>query len=283
MYWIDMEKFELINNYINGKLNLDEKESLEAALRQDENLRNLLEQERLVKEAVTQHRTLQLKARMDAVSVGSSVSNYVRIAASLLILGGISAGGYYYYNTLQNNKIEPTPNLGSLNKPTIKEAPEQIAKPQPVAKPMSKSSETKPKADAPKEAFKHSNSNDLNPSVHQEDIDIASPSDFNSHENKSSDNDNLATPIKTLKTDVAIELNDSEDLKYRNFNSKLYLIGKFDKKYEIIELKSNRLYLNYDGVFYYLRSNVQTSSDLERVKDPILLKTLKDKSVSHSK
>lgn len=281
MYWIDMEKFELINNYINGKLNLEEKKSLEAALSQDENLRNLLEQERLVKEAVTQYRTLQLKARMDAVAVGSSVSNYVKIAASLLILGGVSIGGYYY-STLQNTKSVPAPNLGSLNKPSIKEAPEPVVKTQPVAKPTLKAQEVKPKANAPQQTSKHNTSNDLNPSVHQDEIDIASPSDFNSHADKPTENDNIGTPIKSLKTDVAIELNESEDLKYRNFNSKLYLIGKFDKKYEIIELKSNRLYLNYDGVFYHLRNNVQTSTDLERVKDPSLLKTLKEKSASHS-
>jgi hypothetical protein len=62
----------------------------------------------------------------------------------------------------------------------------------------------------------------------------------------------------------------------------LFLIGKFTKKYEIIAVKSDEMYLSYNGNFYYLRNNVETSTKLEKVTNIALLKTLNNQLRNHS-
>jgi len=279
-----MERLDLINSYINGKLSAEEAKSLESALNQDESLRNLLEQETLMKDAVSRYRTIELKARMNNIKVTSGVSNYLKIAASLMIMGGVISGGYYYKsisshnnNNLANNQQS---NLSVENKPTIKDQNTKEV----ISETLKKEEVSTHENSADKKmSVKKQNANTNNsissPSV--EDIDAASPSDFNDSENKSVNSDNTGS-INGPKTDISIELNNSEELRYKNFNSKLFLIGKFTKKYEIIAVKSDEMYLSYNGNFYYLRNNVETSTKLEKVTNIALLKTLNNQLRNHS-
>lgn len=279
-----MEKLDLINSYINGKLSAEEAKSLESALNQDESLRNLLEQETLMKDAVSRYRTIELKARMNNIKITSGVSNYLKIAASLMIMGGVIGGGYYYksINSENNNNLanNQQSNLSVVNKPTIKDqnTKEVISETLKKEK-VSTHENSADKKMSVKKQNANNNSNISSPSV--EDIDAASPSDFNDSENKSANSDNTGS-INGPKTDIAIELNNSEELRYKNFNSKLFLIGKFTKKYEIIAVKSDEMYLSYNGNFYYLRNNVETSTKLEKVTNVALLKTLNNQLRNHS-
>ncbi|HTF80603.1 MAG TPA: hypothetical protein VL947_02720 [Cytophagales bacterium] len=274
-----MEKFELINNYINGKLSPEEKTNFEHALRSDENLKNMLDHENLMKEAVSKFRTAQLKARMDRISVGSSLSNSLKVFTALMILVGGTAGTYYFLSTHDTQTATNTgPNLPLLNKPTAIKP--NVAEAKAPLKEQTKAVKTEKdrsiKAERPEVG-----SAEINPSVHQDDIDVAAPSDFNSHESTTPQGD-LTSSVKSPKTDVTVEVNDSEELRYKNFNSKLFLMGKFNQKYEIIELKAHQLYLSYDSNFYYLRNNVQKFTTLEKVTEPSLLKTLNEKLRDHS-
>jgi len=279
-----MEKLDLINSYINGKLSAEEAKSLESALNQDESLRNLLEQETLMKDAVSRYRNIELKARMNNIKITSGVSNYLKIAASLMIMGGVIGGGYYYKSiSTHDNKDSANThqsNLSVVNKPTTKDQDTKE-----VVSETSKKQEVQvhenyaDKKMSVKKQGANTNSNISSPSV--QDIDVASPSDFNDSGNKSINNDNTGS-IKSPKTDISIELNNSEELRYKNFNSKLFLIGKFTKKYEIIAVKSDEMYLSYNGNFYYLRNNVEASTKLEKVTNVELLKTLNNQLRNHS-
>lgn len=279
-----MEKLDLINSYINGKLSAEEAKSLESALNQDESLRNLLEQETLMKDAVSRYRTIELKARMNNIKITSGVSNYLKIAASLMIMGGVIGGGYYYksINSENNNNLanNQQSNLSVVNKPTIKDQnTKEVISVTLKKEEVSTHENSADKKMSVKKQNANNNSNISSPSV--EDIDAASPSDFNDSENKSANSDNTGS-INGPKTDIAIELNNSEELRYKNFNSKLFLIGKFTKKYEIIAVKSDEMYLSYNGNFYYLRNNVETSTKLEKVTNIALLKTLNNQLRNHS-
>lgn len=279
-----MEKLDLINSYINGKLSAEEAKSLESALNQDESLRNLLEQETLMKDAVSRYRTIELKARMNNIKITSGVSNYLKIAASLMIMGGVIGGGYYYksINSENNNNLanNQQSNLSVVNKPTIKnQNTKEVISETLKKEEVSTHENSADKKMSVKKQNANNNSNISSPSV--EDIDAASPSDFNDSENKSANSDNTGS-INGPKTDIAIELNNSEELRYKNFNSKLFLIGKFTKKYEIIAVKSDEMYLSYNGNFYYLRNNVETSTKLEKVTNVALLKTLNNQLRNHS-
>lgn len=279
-----MEKLDLINSYINGKLSAEEAKSLESALNQDESLRNLLEQETLMKDAVSRYRTIELKARMNNIKITSGVSNYLKIAASLMIMGGVIGGGYYYksINSENNNNLanNQQSNLSVVNKPTIKnQNTKEVISETLKKEEVSTHENSVDKKMSVKKQNANNNSNISSPSV--EDIDAASPSDFNDSENKSANSDNTGS-INGPKTDIAIELNNSEELRYKNFNSKLFLIGKFTKKYEIIAVKSDEMYLSYNGNFYYLRNNVETSTKLEKVTNIALLKTLNNQLRNHS-
>lgn len=279
-----MERLDLINSYINGKLSAEETKNLESALNHDESLRSLLEQETLMKDAVSRYRTIELKARMNNIKVTSGISNYLKIAASLMIMGGVIGGGYYYKSiSSQNNSNlanNQQSNLSVVNKPTTndqntKEVVSETSKKQEV---NSRENNADKKMSVKKQGT-NANSSISSPSV--QDIDVASPSDFNDSENKSANNENTGS-INSLKTDVAIELNNSDELRYKNFNSKLFLIGKFTKKYEIIAVKSDEMYLSYNGNFYYLRNNVETSTKLEKVTNIGMLKTLNNQLRNHS-
>ncbi len=279
-----MERLDLINSYINGKLSTEETKNLESALNHDESLRSLLEQETLMKDAVSRYRTIELKARMNNIKVTSGISNYLKIAASLMIMGGVIGGGYYYKSiSSQNNSNlanNQQSNLSVVNKPTTndqntKEVVSETSKKQEV---NSRENNADKKMSVKKQGT-NANSSISSPSV--QDIDVASPSDFNDSENKSANNENTGS-INSLKTDVAIELNNSDELRYKNFNSKLFLIGKFTKKYEIIAVKSDEMYLSYNGNFYYLRNNVETSTKLDKVTNIGLLKTLNNQLRNHS-
>lgn len=274
-----MEKIDIINNYLNGKLSPDEIRSLEQAMANNPELKDLLNQETLLKEAISNYRSMELKGQMNAINVSSSgISNYLRLVAGLAIFGGISAvGGYYLWqnktndnakNVSVNRNTEIVKNTESKNTPII--ASESI---------KNTASKTKPEKQGYVKQSEQQNLKNISnqePQAKEHDIETSGPSDFNSEVEESNVGKQFQN-INLSNIEVFEEKTNSKELKYRHSNSKLYLSGNFTKKYIIVAVKADELYLSYNNNFYYIRNNVQTYKPLEKVENKGLCTKLIEK------
>jgi len=277
-----MSNFEHIDDYLTNRLNPQEKASFEKQLEMDAALRADVEFQKLTIEAIKHARMVELKTMLNNVPVGGGLSNGLtaaKIAGGVISAALIGTIAYFY---LQGDSQLPEP------QPAEVKTEESINPINPVVAPIDSAansvavvepskSNTIP-APSQKKNTKAKDQPATAPKIEVLDL---------SNELTSDDNKNEKALIENRKPEVEasrIEVNtDSSNKKYSfhyQFNNgKLLLYGTFDKGlYEILEINgsTHNVFLFYQANYYLLEEKDNTTSPLVPVKDPVLLKKLKE-------
>lgn len=280
-----MTNFELIDDYLTNRLTESEKVAFEQQVASDPSLKAEVELQKNILEGIKSVRAAELKAILNNVPIGASVSNSfsaMKIAAGIIGAGILIGSIYYYY---QPKGLPEGPNLSTSIQDSLQDndSAESTEKLIPVEEPTENSNSpvvtepTKEKATESKKEKKKPST------VSQPKLNVVDPTD----EMATEDNQNEIVITEDPKSSVTLSHiqveTDSSSKKY-NFhyqfnNGKLQLYGPFDKSlYEILEINgdSHSVFLFYKENYYLLDEKQNEITKLSLIKDGELLKKLKE-------
>jgi len=275
-----MNNFELIDDYLTGKLNEDDKKSFEQQLAADPALKADVELQKEIIQGLKAARASELKAMLNKVVVTSPTLYFspLRIAAGLIGTAVLAIGLYFYLDkkrhfipaqmssSLVDSIRQTEQNDTQLNVDSIS---------------------SKKEVPAPVKSDKPSKTNAVTPAVSPDQnenkpaIDLLDPMDeLSENEINNVPPEDGKSTISIAKIDVAIINSERKyKLHYQFSNHKLILYGNFNKGlYEIIEVngKSSRsLFLNYKTSYYQLDETRQEITMLKEIRDTVLIQKLK--------
>lgn len=280
---MDMNNFELIDDYLTNKLSGADKNKFEQQLESDPLLKSEVEVQSQIITGLRQARAAELKAMLNKVPVGGPVGfelTPLRLAAGVVGTALVVTASLFYFQDTnvempqlstsvedslkqieEDQPEEPKNNdLQSEEKPGLEpenEKSEEEKKEVPVVKPKTKTEPTKPSLDvidpsgdlegsAPDRGTSHATTNSVNPTAIQVDVD------------------------STVK---------KYGFHYQFTQGKAILYGDFDKSlYEIIEVNGEKrsVFLFYKDQFYLLDENSTSITELEPIQDKDLIRLLKE-------
>ncbi|HVD99377.1 MAG TPA: hypothetical protein VNB90_14305 [Cytophagaceae bacterium] len=293
---------EEIESYLAGKLNNADKLALEENMKKDPLLKNEVELQRDIIESLKNTRKAQLKNRLNNIDVSSSatgVSSAVKIAASIITVGIIGAGLYYFsvlpdakdkekVTVVLNDNLQAPPQLQNVDSGNLTQAKKTSTAQKEIINSGSPQSQNS-KGTNNHKAASHSV---VNGSNNQE---ITAHANVPNGVIADTESDRLTRDVTVnipdgnigdtnVGTAEKIEVNvegNKNDFSYKYFDNKLFLYGDFkDQPYSLFEIntpKAKRLYLNFDGKFYELKSNQSKLTRLKEVKDASVLEQLNKK------
>jgi hypothetical protein len=282
--------FELLDDYLAGRLNPTERQAFENKLNTDPDLKGEFQLQQQLVEGVKKARVMELKAMMNNVPVpalhGTETATMVSKIALWTAVAGIVATGVLFYLKSDDNTSsekngvatpsgqqeevtseEPTVNSESQNDQTPEEAP--------VVSEEKATDESKPVKSAPAPK-KKSESVSNEPA-----IDVYDPTQES--EDLSLELEEGKTPTLSKTPSIAVEV-DSEnkkyDFHYQFKDNKLTLFGPFEKNvYEILEFfnqEKRTMFLYYQDNFYLLKDDSERMKPLGVIQDPALIKKLRE-------
>ena len=290
---------ELLDQYVSNRLTSQDKAAFEKKLASDTSLKNELNIQQKVVEKIRDARIKELKTMFNNVPASalepSGSSLITQITLSVVIVGAIGAGIYFYLNN-----EDKTDDQRVAQQEVISEAP-KTAEPQQDETPKKESptaSEEQRPSDAvipPVEDKKENAETPQSLDGIKADGEAKGPAPkgpapldvFDPSEETEAPGANPETKISESsplnKSSIVVET-DSNNKKY-NFHyqfkdGKLYLYGTFEKNlYEIMEFFSGNkrtVFLYYKDSYYLLNEEDETINPLAPINDPSLLKKLKD-------
>lgn len=277
-----MNNFELIDDYLANRLKGTEKEAFERQVGNDPALKSEVELQKQIVEGIKQARAAELKAMLNKVPVaggGAQVEfNVMRIAASVVLVGVVSAAAYYY---MRSDDFPPIENAAAdvtrkeEAKPQesnpARDVPQQGTPDSKVVSPEKQDQKTKEEATAEvKPATKPS-------------LDITDPSaELQQEEQPSVELPAVSEKPEITTSHVQVEMDSSNkryDFHYQFAGNKLMLYGSFDRSlYEVLEINSGNhaLFLFYKNNFYLLDEDQEKVTKLSPIQDNVLLKKLRE-------
>jgi hypothetical protein len=281
-----MTNFELIDDYLTNRLAESEKVAFEQQVASDPSLKADVELQKNILEGIKSVRAAELKAMLNNVPIGTSVStsfSALKIAAGIIGAGILIGSIYYYY---QPKGLTEGPNLSTSIQDSLQgnDSVESSEKLIPVEEPTNKNNNqpvvtesTKEKGTELKKERKKS------AAVNQPKIDVVDPTDEMSTEENQNEIVISENPKSSVRQSHIQVETDSSSKKY-NFhyqfnNGKLQLFGPFDKSlYEILEINgdSHAVFLFYRENYYLLDEKQSEITKLSLIKDSELLKKLKE-------
>lgn len=275
-----MENFELIDQYLTGKLEGQDKEAFENKLTSDPDFKSEVDLQAQILEGIKQARATELKAMLNKVPVGSApfTESFVfRIAASVLG-GGALIAALYFFNSNTNGSMGPIMSTSiedsvpgksfidssaqkEVNEITTEENPQ--TNPNPTPAPEKKKGTTK---NTVKESGKPT-------------IEVVDPSgDVTSQEIEKIEVNSGTPAIRTAQIEIeTIQSDKKHSFHYQFEQQKLVLFGTFDKGlYEVIEINSDTrsLFLYYKSHYHLLDPSQGKITPLEPVTDSNLIRKL---------
>ena len=292
-----MSNFELIDDYLGNRLSEAEAAAFEKQAASDPSLKSDLDIQKQIVEGVRNARKVELKAMLNNIPVGGSAGSGViagKIAASIIAVGVI--GSLVYYAVAPDKQeSKPTTEITAPveNKPDAvtevapqeeKKAEEQTATTPTAPSVKAEKKITKvegKKTDSPVDASKNTEVN--SPAAAQKPkIEVMDPSadmETSKTEEKVTTTTGKASNNASriaVDTDSA---NKKYNFHYRFSGNKLMLYGPFDKSlYEILEINGDNksVFLYYKNTFYLLSEKQTAITPLEAIKDPALVKKVKE-------
>jgi hypothetical protein len=273
-----MDNFELIDDYLTNRLSEQDKVNFEKQLTSDANLKSDVELQRGILEGVKTARAIELKAMLNAVPIGASVSTGVaagKIAAGIIATGIIGTSLYYYFKPEEPKTVQPTSPI-SENRPAVKDSVIKLEVVEETTTPETK--QTPPK----KEASTPTKEQPKDEVAQAKKIEVVDPSDelVDNSKNETTKNNNSANEISSSKIVVDTQTgNKKYNFNYQFAEGKLILFGPFDKNlYEILEIhgEKNTIFLFYKDSYYLLDEKQSTVTTLVPIKDASLLRKLKE-------
>lgn len=279
---------ELLDDYLANRLDEKGRSAFEQKLNTDPNLKNEYELQHQFIDGIKKARIAQLKSMMNHVPVPSVQPNATALAGkvalwSLVVIGIVGAGLYYFFNQKQENIKTPETKIEDTleqSQPVTQPEPVKPQENAPVVSGAPSSSEQKP-VESPKAIKKQKATESLNTKDPQ--IDVFDPSE-ETHETQPPKQGNEAI-IPRLNNIPSFEVSvDSENKKY-NFHyqfkeGKLLLYGPFEKNlYEIMEFFSEdkrTIFLFYKDDYYLLKDGNEKLTPLHAIEDASLIKKLRE-------
>ncbi|MEQ8924719.1 MAG: hypothetical protein RLO81_02835 [Fulvivirga sp.] len=279
-----MKNTELINAYFDGELSEVDKETFIKRLNSEPGLKKEFDLQSDIVEGIKSARKAELKAKLDAISVGSGGTtegiSTLKLAA---FIGGVALIATVSYFALTGREAskeilapkeisEPIENLIPKNSDIASDIKEED-----VIKSEEKESLTNKNSVSDKATSK---TETRKPEIHKSTL--VEPLEIDE------ESDEEVAPVSGLEekpsiapSSIDIHVDDSKrkyDFHYQFKDGKLYLFGSFDKGlYEILEFNSSEgkiLYLFYKGTYYDIKQNSDDIQALKELTEPSLIKSL---------
>lgn len=281
---------ELIESYLENKMNEVELAEFENQLMHDPLLKSELDFQKDIINSIKNYRKAEIKARLNHIKVGPSPAyfNLLKIAASVSVTSLLVWGGYNYFQTEEDPEIarveiafdnaltsqsQPLPDIPE----PLYEAPEQQPLQMDDAQVVVEARNTEVVADkpatptviAPRVNLPNvmENFEDVDPLVAAEDV----------NRNVGMDISDIAEN-EMIEVSIAGPVRKREGFHYQFYDGKLFLFGDFkDQPYEIIELNTDegrRLFLNYNNAYFVINSNQVEIAPLSVIQDSALIHEL---------
>lgn len=264
-----MTNFEKIDDYLSQRLPADERARFEEALAGDEALRKEVAFQEKIIQSVRQARAAELKQMLQQVPVPNGGWSPSQVAATVISVGIVATGLYFYFRPEPAKPIETVP------------APEVIAAPKPTVTPAQPAEEkTATPVEEPKQKVAPKEKT-VTP-VQKPDLQVTDPS---AEFTETKEPEAAATPashsgLTVSKLEVVTVAGDKKyGFHYQFAEGKLHLFGPFDKNlYEILEINgdSHAVFLFYKENYYLLDEKQTAITPLPVIRDGPLLKKLRE-------
>lgn len=271
-----MTNFELIDDYLTGKLSGAEKTAFEQRLSAEPELKAEVDLQRQIIEGVRQARVAELKTMLSKVPVGGSASltTWLGGLAAVAIVGALS---FWFLNDDSNvaqqketpaqvEPVVPAPQGSDLSAPAnqqIEEPPTKQAKAEPKAKVTEKPRAAEPNPVLTPKFDVVDPSTELTPDTNSAETDFESP----------------GTRKESKPLEVKVVAVGRYENHYQLDKGVLILYGNFDKTlYEIIEIQGDEqhAFLYHQNRYYKLNGNSNAVQLLIPVTDPQLISKLRE-------
>lgn len=289
-----MNNFELIDDFLTNRLGEPEKAAFEKELETNAPLKAEVALQKLAIEGVKKARAAELKAMLNNVPMGASVSmewSALKIAAGIVGAGILVAGLTFYFKSDQT--LNPT-NFSSSMEDSLKqpenktnESEETPSQPQQETVSPAEDSKEEPKKEAVKEKAEQKGvekkTNNKSAEAVKPKIEVIDPTQElaeNSKTEKNTTGENKKALVSVSHISVETDAtNKKYGFHYQFSQGKLHLYGNFDKGlYEILEVNgdSHAVFMYYKELYYLLDEKQSAITLLEPIKDKTLLSKLKE-------
>lgn len=275
---------EHIENYLKGKLTPQDATVFENISEANPELKAELAYEKTLSSAISSHRKLALKARLNSIPVapvlgtGSLISfgsAAIKTAAAVVAGVGIGAGLYFYTQTPKETTITTPKIEQTVAATTSSDLSNTVVKPKTYSENINKKLNTQPVENEPiiTASIKKEPSKKLNKTVpNMLAFEDNSQADVRADADDSPLSKKIESSIHRI-SDIEIKtVNDSKySFHYKLKDNVLMLYGKFDaSQYEILEFNSTigtNLYFYYNENYYSLRKDGDAIIKLKPISD----------------
>lgn len=280
-----MKNFDLIDDYLTNRLSEADKTSFESELQNNAELQRELAVQRLAIEGVKKARAAELKAMLNNVPVGGSISfewpSALKIAAGVIGAGLLIAGLSIYFNGKES--LNPS-SLSTSIEDSIKQSDQKTDQPSQEPQPETQTLPNEPKKEEKKTETPSKKEEPKTAEPSRPKIEVLEPTEELA-ENARAEKENGAASNNRSQISVShiVVETDAHNKKYsfhyQFAQGKLHLYGDFDKGlYEIVEVNgdSHAVFLYYKDLYYLLDEKQVAVTKLEPIKDKILISKLKE-------
>jgi hypothetical protein len=275
-----MENFELIENYLTNKLSDADRAAFENLIATDPTLKADVEIQGQILDGIKKARMLELKSMLNNVPVGGISAGFTAGKIATAFIGAVVVGtSLYLFIKPSAEKQNPAKAPDSLGVTEQREA--KVDKTSPVDQPVASGNTAVPEPTAKKPVAVKKKESAIR-ATQKPKIDILDPSD-ELVDNASStvpSGENQKSNITISRIAVESNATDKNYHFHYQFNqAKLILYGAFDKSlYEILEIHGDNptVFLYYKDNYYLLNEKDTKVTPLEPIRDPMLIKKLKE-------
>lgn len=276
---------ENIESFVENNLSASERASFESAMAKDPLLKNEIELQNTIIDALKQQRKAELKSRLNNIEVSLSPSySAIKIAASVIASGIIAYGIYTFVN---NDPSVATNTQTKEIKPQIAEKTSVESSQPNVSTGIEDSDPINNKVNSPSQEVTntstqkaiHTPTEVVSPSVHSPEMTEIENDQFQKEEKITLPDGKIAQTTETKNgIDVSVNSSTKNQFHYQFYNNKLFLFGDFNANtYEILELntyKGKQVYFYYNKSYYLLKSNQSKTTPLQKITDKKVLAEL---------
>jgi len=273
-----MENFELIDDYLRGRLDGQDKQVFEKQLEADPTLQSEVTLQKHLIEGIKKARIAELKTMLSQVPVTGAMHSGAGISAGQIVIGAITSvvvitGALFYFKPWQNSQVSEVKIEKSVEPDKLKT--ETAEAPAIEPKIENKTVVAEPKK---KESKKTVTTKKAGP-----DIQVIDPTEeltSTAVQTEKARTEKDQADVSTSRIEVETNDSNSQYSFHYQFNEKrLMLYGKFDKGlYEIIEVNGNThsVFLFYKDSYYLLDEKQGAITPLTPIKDGQLIRKLKE-------
>lgn len=271
---------ELMDDYLANRMDAGEREAFEDRLKTDKELSEEFKIQQSLVQGIHQARIAELKSMLNSIPVTSlpptQTALLTKVGGWIVATGLIATITYFYINRKESEPVNTVQTEEQIQEPTKNESNqhEQPIEEQPTAEP-----ESKPVEKPAKKELKETKQQ-VKPSIQaydptEEDTETATQKFEQEQLNL------ISNAFVTSSMEVEIHTADKKyNFHYVFKDGKLVLYGAFEKHlYEILEFISHdqkTVALYYKTNYYLLDLNKSTPTQLTPIKNPELLKKLRE-------